>query len=120
MSHHYHAILAAQIPNPTITQVSCQPYCSLYTKTDRASYTHYSIRLLPLRSLPLNLIVLTRMKHNLVRVSRSHPRMALRPIVRDGIREDGAGTVEACCRHWAWGGFESYEGEGDKDKYQDY
>lgn len=60
----------------------------------------------PLLWLPLDLIVLARVKHELVGVPGRHAGVALRPVVRNSIREDRARAVERRARHWARGGLE--------------
>ena len=47
------------------------------------------------------------MQHQLVRVPRRHPAVALAPVVRDGVREDRAVPVEAGRGDGALDGFES-------------
>jgi len=56
---------------------------------------------LPLRWLPLNLIILTSMEHHFVRMTRCHTRMTFRPVVRDSISKNRAISVETSCRDWA-------------------
>lgn len=52
------------------------------------------------------------MQHNLVRMAAGHARMALGPVVGDGVGEDGAGAVEGGCGDWAGAGVEGcWEGK---------
>lgn len=53
---------------------------------------------LPLLLLALDFVVLACVQHDLVRVAGGHARMALGPVVRDGIREDRARAVERRAR----------------------
>ena len=63
---------------------------------------------LPLRRLPLHLVVLARVEHDLVRMSGCHARMALGPVVGDCIGKDGASPVKARSRDRSRSGIESY------------
>ena len=61
---------------------------------------------LPLLRLALDLVVLARVEHELVGVAGRHARVALGPVVRDGVREDRPGAVERRAGHRARGGLE--------------
>jgi len=47
----------------------------------------------------LDLLFFASMEHQLVRMSRSHARMSLRPVVRNSISENVAGMVERAARN---------------------
>lgn len=63
---------------------------------------------LPLRRLPLNLVVLACVKHDLVRMSGCHARMALGPVVGYCVGKDSTIPVEARSRDRSRSGIESY------------
>ena len=58
----------------------------------------------PLRWPLLDFLVLACMQHDLVRMSGGHTRVSLRPVVRNGISEDIASSVE-CSRSDGTGGW---------------
>lgn len=65
----------------------------------------------PLLRLPLDLVVFARVEHELVGVPGRHARVALGPVVRDGVREYRARAVERRARHGAGGGLERCRGD---------
>lgn len=62
----------------------------------------------PLRWPLLDFLILASMQHDLVRMSGSHARVAFRPVVRYGIGEDVAASVETSCSDWAGRWVEGY------------
>lgn len=99
--------LPAQLPPPSSLSSPLfssrdypQTYCTAFASPP---YTGS-----PLRRLPLDLIVLARVQHDLVRMARCHARVTLGPVVRDRVGEDGAGAVEARGGDGAGGRVEGY------------
>ena len=106
-------------PSPSVVRVSPRTVCATPGSGPGARPEGEETRRrgahragLPLLRLALDLVVLARVEHELVGVAGRHARVALGPVVRDGVCEDRPGAVERRAGHRARGGLEGCRKKG--------